>query len=102
MKTDGFIVTGTGSAAGILDARIEDGPEISFASADLIQEVVTLMFTADQSARPITHGMHIHPDLSEGVGRAFRNLMPPTQNHQVLGKHSSGQRTIPPRPGGGL
>jgi len=43
----------------------------------LIQEIVNLMYTQDQSAIPIFDGMHIHPALSEVVDRAFYNLMEP-------------------------
>jgi len=41
-----------------------------YASA-LIQEIVNLMYTPDQSARPMLDAMHIHPALSEVVQRAF-------------------------------
>ena len=66
----------------ILGAHII-GPQASI----LIQEIVTLMYTADRSARPIIHGMHIHPALSEVVERAFTNLMPSDLYHEVLRKH---------------
>lgn len=33
----------------------------------LIQEIINLMYTPEQSAKPITSGMHIHPALSEVV-----------------------------------
>lgn len=51
----------------------------------LIQEIVNLMYTEDESAYPITEGMHIHPALSEVVERAFHNLMAPATYHHVLG-----------------
>lgn len=51
----------------------------------LIQEIITLMYVPDQNASPITHGMHIHPALSEVVKRAFYSLMPPEHYHHVLG-----------------
>ena len=47
----------------------------------LIQEIINLMYTPEQSAQPITTGMHIHPALSEVVERAFRSLMPPGHHH---------------------
>ncbi len=53
----------------ILGAHII-GPEASV----LIQEIINLMYTDDQSAIPIFRGMHIHPSLSEVVDRAFSNL----------------------------
>jgi mycothione reductase len=55
----------------ILGAHII-GPHASV----LIQEIVNLMYTADQSLSPITEGMHIHPALNEVVDRAFTSLMP--------------------------
>ncbi len=53
----------------ILGAHIV-GPQASV----LIQEIVNLMYTTEQSAAPIYRGMHIHPSLSEVVQRAFSNL----------------------------
>jgi dihydrolipoamide dehydrogenase len=41
----------------------------------LIQEIITLMYTKDQSPIPLVNGMHIHPSLSEVVEQAFFNLM---------------------------
>jgi len=43
----------------------------------LLQEIVNLMYTHDQSAMPIYNGMHIHPALSEVVEGAFYNLHEP-------------------------
>lgn len=42
----------------------------------LIQEIINLMYTPNQSAMPILNGMHIHPALSEVVQMAFNSLMP--------------------------
>ncbi|MCS7097677.1 MAG: dihydrolipoyl dehydrogenase [Candidatus Methanomethyliaceae archaeon] len=53
----------------------------------LIQEIVNLMYTPDQSAEPIINGMHIHPSLSEVVERAFLSLMPLEIYHHVLEHH---------------
>lgn len=50
----------------------------------LIQEIINLMYTQDQSAKPILNGMHIHPALNEVVERAFNNLMPPERYHQLV------------------
>lgn len=48
------------------------GPE----AAILLQEIVDLMYTPEQSSLPIREGMHIHPALSEVVERAFEVLHP--------------------------
>ena len=58
----------------ILGAHII-GPEASV----LIQEIVNLMYTPDQSMIPIYEGMHIHPSLSEVVERAFFSLREPEE-----------------------
>ncbi len=50
----------------------------------LIQEVISLMYTPQQSAVPIFQGMHIHPALSEVVERAFGSLMSPEEYHHVI------------------
>lgn len=53
----------------------------------LIQEIVNLMYTPEQSVEPITKGIHIHPALNEVVERAFRSLMPPDQYNQLVEHH---------------
>jgi dihydrolipoamide dehydrogenase len=53
----------------------------------LIQEIIDLMYTPDQSAMPIIRGMHIHPALSEVVERAFGGLMEPDDYHHVAEEH---------------
>ena len=53
----------------------------------LIQEIVNLMYTPDQSAEPISFGMHIHPALTEVVERAFNSLMSPKHYHQRTEHH---------------
>lgn len=63
----------------ILGAHII-GPQASI----LIQEIITLMYTPQRSADPITRGMHIHPALSEVVERAFQSLAPPAHYHHGL------------------
>ncbi|VVB86455.1 Dihydrolipoyl dehydrogenase [uncultured archaeon] len=65
----------------ILGAHII-GPHASV----LIQEIVNLMYTIEQSATTVRQGMHIHPALSEVVGRAFDSLMSPVYYHHSL-KH---------------
>jgi dihydrolipoamide dehydrogenase len=45
----------------------------------LIQEIITLMYTKEQTLYPITSGMHIHPALSEVVKDAFWELTPVDQ-----------------------
>jgi dihydrolipoamide dehydrogenase len=53
----------------------------------LIQEIINLMYTPEQSALPIIRGMHIHPALSEVVQKAFDSLMPPEMYHHVVDEH---------------
>jgi dihydrolipoamide dehydrogenase len=53
----------------------------------LIQEIINLMYTTEQSAEPIIRGMHIHPALSEVVQRAFGSLVPPEVYRHVLEHH---------------
>jgi mycothione reductase len=66
----------------ILGAHII-GPHASV----LIQEIINLMYTTDQSAQPLINAMHIHPALSEVVVRAFNSLIPPKMYHHVLEEH---------------
>ncbi len=54
------------------------GPQASV----LIQEIINLMYTKDQSIVPIQEGMHIHPALSEVVERAVGSLQPLVHEHQ--------------------
>lgn len=63
----------------ILGAHII-GPQASI----LIQEVVNLMYTEEESAAAIIQGMHIHPALSEVVQKAFYSLIPPEHYHHLL------------------
>jgi len=53
----------------------------------LIQEIVNLMYTPQQTADPIIRGMHIHPALSEVVERAFQSLTTPEQYHHLIEHH---------------
>jgi len=66
----------------ILGAHII-GPHASV----LIQEIINLMYTPEQSAKPILQAMHIHPALSEVVQKAFDSLAPPEVYHHVLEHH---------------
>jgi len=66
----------------ILGAHII-GPQASV----LIQEIINLMYTSEQSAEPILRAMHIHPALSEVVQKAFDSLAPPEVYHHVLEHH---------------
>jgi len=72
----------------ILGAHII-GPQASV----LIQEIVNLMYTQDQSARPLLDAMHIHPALTEVVQRAFQALMTVEQYehelHRIAGEELS-------------
>jgi len=65
----------------ILGAHIV-GPHASI----LIQEIINLMYTQDQSAIPLFRAMHIHPALPEVVQRAFYHLHEP-QDYNVHHKH---------------
>ncbi len=53
----------------------------------LIHEIIPLMYTREQSAKPIIDSMHIHPALSEVVDRAFHSLMPPEHYHHLIKHH---------------
>jgi mycothione reductase len=68
----------------ILGAHII-GPRASI----LIQEIINLMYTKDQTSEPLTEAMHIHPALPEVVVRAFSSLRTPDQYHHFLEEHSS-------------
>ena len=68
----------------ILGAHII-GPQASV----LIQEIVNLMYTKNQSLGPLNEAMHIHPALSEVVARAFQSFMAPDQYHHFLEEHSN-------------
>lgn len=63
----------------ILGAHII-GPHASV----LIQEIINLMYTPEESAAPIRQGMHIHPALGEVVERAFGSLMEPAHYRHTL------------------
>ncbi len=68
-----------GSTMRILGAHIV-GPHASI----LIQEVVNVMCSREQSAETVNRAMHIHPALSEVVERAFTALYAPDQYHHML------------------
>ncbi len=53
----------------------------------LIQEIINLMYTKDQTAQPMLSAIHIHPSLSEVVQRAFGSLMEPNEYHHLLEHH---------------
>jgi len=53
----------------------------------LIQEIINVMYTREQSAESIIEAMHIHPALSEVVQRAFHSLMPVEHYHHTLEHH---------------
>jgi mycothione reductase len=72
----------------ILGAHII-GPHASI----LIQEVINLMYTHDQSAGPVQDAIHIHPSLSEVVQRAFGSPMSPEQYHHLLGDYGLAARS---------
>lgn len=66
----------------ILGAHII-GPHASI----LIQEIINLMYTGEQNARPMQDSIHIHPSLSEVVQRAFGSLMSPEEYRHMLGHY---------------
>ncbi|MDG6946035.1 MAG: dihydrolipoyl dehydrogenase [Nitrososphaerota archaeon] len=50
----------------------------------LIQEIINLMYTETQDARPLMESMHIHPSMSEVVDRAFSSLVTPHEFHHMM------------------
>ena len=50
----------------------------------MIQEIINLMYTEKQDARPLMNSMHIHPSMSEVVDRAFGSLMEPREYHHMM------------------
>ncbi|MDG7012936.1 MAG: dihydrolipoyl dehydrogenase [Nitrososphaerota archaeon] len=50
----------------------------------LIQEIINLMYTESQDARPLMESMHIHPSMSEVVDRAFSSLVEPHEYHRMM------------------
>jgi len=50
----------------------------------LIQEIINLMYTEKQDARPLMESMHIHPSMSEVVDRAFGAMMEPREYHHMI------------------
>ena len=53
----------------------------------LVQEMINLMYTPEQSADPIIKGMYIHPALTEVVQLALRSLITPEQYHHLIEEH---------------
>ncbi|MFP3908275.1 MAG: dihydrolipoyl dehydrogenase [Archaeoglobaceae archaeon] len=53
----------------------------------LIQEIINLMYTPEQTPNPIFMGMHVHPALSEVVKGAFNSLMNVETYHHILDHH---------------
>jgi mycothione reductase len=62
----------------ILGAHII-GPQASV----LIQEIINVMYTQEQSVEVIDRAIHIHPALNEVVQRAFSSLMPVEHYHHM-------------------
>jgi mycothione reductase len=58
----------------------------------MIQEIINLMYTENQDARPLMSAMHIHPSITEVVDRAFSSLMEPSQFHQMIESDQSGSK----------
>ena len=53
----------------------------------MIQEIIILMYTEGQDARPLMNSMHIHPSITEVVDRAFSSLVEPHEYHRMM-EHS--------------
>ena len=53
----------------------------------LIQEIINLMYTRDQSAQPMLEAMHIHPALSEVVQRAIQSVMTVEEYRHLFEHH---------------
>jgi len=90
--------TAKGEAMGVKDyfvkVIVENGPMkilgahiIGPYASVLIQEIINLMYTHEQSIEPIINGMHIHPALNEVVEKAFYSLMPQEHYHHVIEDH---------------
>ena len=84
LKDDFVKVIITRDTGKILGAHII-GPQASV----LIQEIVNLMYTENQSLAPLNEAMHIHPAISEVVARAFQSFMTPGQYRHFLEEHSN-------------
>jgi mycothione reductase len=94
--------TAKGEAMGVKDYFVKvilqkDGYKILGAhiigpyASVLIQEIINVMYTPDQSAQPILDAMHIHPALSEVVQRAFQSVMTTEEYSHLLGhSHATG------------
>jgi len=67
--------------------KVLGGHIIGPSASVLIQEIINLMYTHDQTAYPIIRGMHIHPALTEVVERAFHSLTTPEQYHHLIEHH---------------
>jgi dihydrolipoamide dehydrogenase len=50
----------------------------------VIQEVINLMYTQEESAKPLIDAMHIHPALREVVQRAAQAPVSLEQYHHLL------------------
>ena len=50
----------------------------------MIQEIINLMYTEHQDARPLMNSMHIHPSITEVLDRAFSSLMEPREYHRLM------------------
>ena len=53
----------------------------------LIQEIINVMYTHEQSAGVVNQAIHIHPALSEVVQRAFQSPMPLDEYHHMIEHH---------------
>ena len=58
----------------------------------MIQEIINLMYTERQDARPLMNSMHIHPSITEVVDRAFSSLVELQEYHRMTGHRHLGPR----------
>ncbi|MGA7924117.1 MAG: dihydrolipoyl dehydrogenase, partial [Thermoplasmata archaeon] len=87
-ETEGFVkVLIDRSTSAVLGAHVV-GPD----AANLIQEVVTIMYTPTRAFEPIRDGMHIHPALSEVVERAVRSFLTPTEYAEAWSRERNAAR----------
>jgi dihydrolipoamide dehydrogenase len=82
-EEDGFVKVIVEEGTGRILGAHAIGPQASL----LIQPLVYLMNTDDQTYTPLARAQTIHPALSEVVIRAFGNLQPVGQHDHVHHEH---------------
>ena len=53
----------------------------------LIHEIINMMYTVEQTPRPIFNAMYIHPSMSEVIQRAVSNLLTLEEYHHLMKEH---------------